>query len=185
MEHINEDPLIFKAQRATAFLRGAVEQIEGPECCIQLLTAQYELRLDEFPCERSILLPRPPLQTVDSITYLDSSGVEQTFGTMQGSPEEALEYGVDVSEAPALGQIYLRSGYSWPSARCEKNAVKIRFTCGFGDVGDIPATLQNWMFIHAASLYRNRESEVIGSSVNSLKYVDRLLDRYRIRRMAR
>lgn len=175
----------FQESRAIGMLKGQAEEIEGSECYIQLITAQYELRMEQFPFCRHIEIPRPPLQSVDSITYIDTDGVEQTFGTFEGSPEEAVEYGVELSDAPEFGRIYLRSGYSWPSALCQPSAVRIRFTCGFGDsCEDIPENIKNWIYVKAASLYNNREGEQIGNVVNEFKYVDRLLDRWRARKLA-
>jgi len=40
----------------------------------QLVTATYALRLGGFPCGDSIELPKPPLVSVTSITYVDTDG---------------------------------------------------------------------------------------------------------------
>ena len=44
------------------------------------VTQTWELTLDGFPFDRNpINLPKPPLQTVDSIKYIDTDGNEQTL----------------------------------------------------------------------------------------------------------
>lgn len=184
-EHVLRDNAPFQLARAISMLKAQVESIEGELCSIQLITATWELGLDRFPCGlEAIELPMPPLQSVESITYLDESGTEQTFGTMQGSPEEALEYAVERNKAPKFGRIYLRNGYSWPATRCEPNAVRIRFACGFGDCADnVPENIKNWIYVRAASMYQTREAEITGTIATELKYVDRLLDKYRARKM--
>jgi uncharacterized phiE125 gp8 family phage protein len=104
----------------------------------QLLTATRELWLDGFPFFGSsgwrarIELPRPPLQSVVSIDYVDGDGNTQTYG---GSP---LIYRTvqPVGDYGRRGFVEPNSGQSWPIALCETAAVKIRYTCGYGDGPD-------------------------------------------------
>jgi len=101
----------------------------------QLLTATREAWIDAFPflgssgnCAR-IQLPHPPLQSVVSIAYVDGSGVVQTLG---GSPTVVK---VSAPQGPyaARGWVEPLSGGVWPIARAETGAVRIRYTCGYGN----------------------------------------------------
>jgi uncharacterized phiE125 gp8 family phage protein len=85
----------------------------------QLVAATYELLLDWFPAG-AIKLPRTPLVSVTSITYLDSAGVSRTLATSV--------YQVDPDAEP--GEISLKYGQSWPSTYDQANAITIRFICG-------------------------------------------------------
>lgn len=92
-----------------------------------------EYWLDEFPGQRQIEIPRPPLQSVLSIKYDDADGVEQTF--------DAANYRVinphDAYCVP--GRIALVYGASWPATICQAKAVRIQFISGYGNArGDVP-----------------------------------------------
>ena len=87
----------------------------------QLLAVSLRLTIDRFPSGSGrILLPYPPLASVESITYLDVTGAEQTLA--------AEEYRVLADREP--GEIALRSGCSWPTVCDEPDAVAIVYTAG-------------------------------------------------------
>lgn len=187
-----EDDLL---TRMVAAARG---QVESTECWIQLVAATYELRLDKFPdCNEPIILPKPPLLEVLSITYIDPAGDEQTFGS--GSP--ITEYVVDLNwtpgqtlnEIPENGRIRLAYGETWPVTRCEPNAVRVRFRCGFGEATQegspavdvppsIPESIEQWIVIAAGTMFEHREAEIAigrGEQITSLQFVRGLLDPWR------
>jgi uncharacterized phiE125 gp8 family phage protein len=136
----------------------------------QLITATWELRLDRFA--EILELPRPPLQSVSSVKYLDEAGTEQTF----------TDYLVDDYSEPA--RVLPAYGYTWPVAQAVPNAVRIVFICGYGDADtDVPEPIRNWMKTFIGSLYENRETVFIGNTgqgVNTLAFLDGLLDDYRV-----
>src|SRR5574341_1423176 len=65
------------------------------------LTQTLELTVDAWPADGLLKLPRPPLQSVTSVKYLDRNGVEAPW----------TDYQVDARSEP--GQIYFQS---FPSA---------------------------------------------------------------------
>jgi uncharacterized phiE125 gp8 family phage protein len=88
----------------------------------------WELRLDQFPaCE--IELPHPPLISVDSFVYDDSSGVEQTM---------AVTTNYRIFGQGTMGKASLRPPYngSWPTSRSDFESVRVRFTCGYDETAD-------------------------------------------------
>lgn len=104
----------------------------------QLLTATREAWLDAFPfigasggCAR-IELPKPPLQSVVSVTYIDSDGTLQSF--RGGSPEADL-FTISKPAGPyaARGWVEPLYGGRWPTARAQTGAVRVQYTCGYGD----------------------------------------------------
>ena len=165
-------------------LSAARERVEEIECWIQMLTATFELRLDAFPCgDEPIVIPRPPLQEVLSIKYVDPAGDLQTLADSTVSPAiTSSVYAVDTksSHAPEPAEIYLAYGQTWPSTRCERNAVRVRFVCGFGDEpADVPAALRQWMMIAASTMYEHREKEITVTIISKFEFVNGLLDPFR------
>lgn len=169
--------------RITA-LRERAEAITGRA----FITQTWELVLDAFPpcvphmggdnsaraADASVLsgikLGRPPLQSVTSIKYIDEDGAQQTL-------DPAL-YTVDKDSEP--GWVFPAPGQSWPATKAIQNAVRIRYTAGYGAASDVPAAVKLWIHAHLANSYRNRESVVVGESVAELPYVETLLDALRI-----
>lgn len=85
----------------------------------QVVTASWQLTLDWFPSV--IELPHPPLQTVTSITYVDTAGDTQTLATSV--------YTVD--NTGLIGRIYPAYNQSWPSTRSQPNAVTVTYVAGY------------------------------------------------------
>lgn len=138
-------------------------------CRRSLITQTWELVSDSFP--REIAVPLPPLQSVTSIKYYDTNGVEQTLS--------ALLYQVDIDSAP--GRIIPAYGEVWPVTRCQLNAVRVRFVAGYGaDDTKIPEAIKTWIRIRVATMYENREAFTQGQPIQELKFVDGLLDEYRV-----
>jgi hypothetical protein len=76
--------------------------------------------LDCFP-SGDIQLPRSPVTTVDSITYIDTAGATQTLPSSLYSLDT---YGLSRC-------IHLAYGASWPATRAVSNAVRIQFKAGW------------------------------------------------------
>lgn len=126
-----------------------------------LFAQQWRLSLDRFPVSGVIVLPKPPLQSVDSITYVDEDGVEQTWG---GSP---LPYVVQAPSGPTAGYAMVRLAYdgTWPTARCQPGAVTVTFTCGYPATGspavaDVPEDITHGRLLFIGELYKQRSESV-------------------------
>ena len=59
--------------------------------------------------------------------------------------------------------------------------VVVRYTAGYLDEDQVPAPIKKWMLMQIGSMYEHRESEVVGVATNKLKYVDSLIQPYRVR----
>lgn len=118
-----------------------------------LITQQWRLSMSCFP--RLIELPKPALISVQSITYLDTNGVQQTL--------DSGEYQVVTSEL--VGYIQPAYGKSWPAHRMQPDAVLVAFTCGYGSAADVPQAIKSWMLMAIATMYAQREAIVTGISV--------------------
>jgi len=125
----------------------------------QLVEATWDLRLDSFPCDGTIDVPKPPLIAVVSVTYIDTAGATQTWA--------ANQYQVDLPSGArsARGRIAPAYGVIWPSTRVQLNAVTVRFRAGYvpttgigtPDRTLVPALLRQALSRDAASLYAFRE----------------------------
>lgn len=141
-------------------------------CGRALITQTWELYLNEFPAG-CIEVPLPPLQSVVEITYTDTDGNIQTLASDK--------YTVHPEYTP--GKICPAWATAWPGTRSIQSAVKVEFKAGYGDAPDVPGPIKQWILIYVGTLYENRESVVIGRYVAPLKFVDGLLDEYRVRRV--
>ena len=132
-----------------------------------LITQQWRFDLDRFSVH-TIDLPLPPLQSVQSITYLDADGVRQTLA--------ASEHTVVADETP--GSILPAYGKSWPGCRVAPGSVQISFTAGYGVAAAVPQAIKQWMLMYISQWYETRDAE----HKAELGFVDALLDPYRVLR---
>lgn len=153
----DEDAQIFDwIKRATAIVEGRARR--------QLITATWQLKLDAWPCEPFIAVPRPPLLTVTSIAYTDTSGSSQTWASSN--------YIVDAASEP--GRVALAYGASWPSARSIVSAITITYTAGYGAASAVPATFKGAIYhlVEFFNEFRGDEEPPLGV----LKVVDSMLE---------
>lgn len=139
----------------------------------QLLTATWSLKLDCWPCW--IDVPRAPLLTVTSITYLDTAGATQTLATDQ--------YRTNAPSGPtaARGTIEPAYGVTWPTLYGVSNAATVTFTAGYGATADtVPQAIKQAMLLTIGHWYINREHVITGTIVTQLPMaVGALLAPYR------
>lgn len=135
-----------------------------------LISQTWKLYLDRFPIE--ISLPRAPIQSVNSIEYVDSDGVTQTLSSSI--------YTVDTDSEPGL--IYKAYYQTWPSIRDVEKAITITYVAGYGDSGsDVPGPIIQAIKLLVSHMYENREPVNIGSSVSEIPMaIDALLAPYRV-----
>lgn len=169
-------------------IRAARQHVEGRDGWLgrTLVTQTWDLKLERFPSGEdfpndawpravAIRVPLPPLQTITSVKYLDTAGVEQTI--------TSTEYVVHVSEEPGL--IVPAYGKTWPSIRLEPGAVRIRFVAGYGATADlVPEPLKLALKAFVAHFYEQREPVVltggVGSPIPIPMHVEALLMPYRV-----
>lgn len=141
-----------------------------------LITQQFELSLDGFPGSdrfasgrlsearggavvgREIVLPRPPLISVQSVKYYDTDGTLQTFSS--------AGYHVDTKAQP--GRVVLDEDYDWPDIDPRPNAVIVAYTAGYGTPSQVPQGLRTAIRFMLAHWYTNRLPVNIGNIVNQI-----------------
>lgn len=138
-------------------------------CRRAFVTQRWALVLDAFPRDCFIDLPLPPLASVESITYIDADGASQTMAP--------AAYMVD--KLGIVGRVFLAYGESWPVTRAQPMAVRIEFTCGYGNAAAVPAPIVSAILLTVAHLDQNREAVITGTIVAELPLgVNALLSPY-------
>jgi len=169
-----------------ALITAVRQHIDGRDGWLgrSLITQTWEVRLDRFPTgwesiepwprNVAIRVPLPPLQSVTSVKYLDSAGAEQTLNS--------ATYVVHVVEEPGL--IVPAYGQTWPTARDEPGAVRVRFVAGYGEPKDVPRPLKLGLNAMVAHFYEHREPVIltggVGSPIPIPMHVEALLRNYQI-----
>lgn len=152
---------------AIAAARAKAENYTGTAIISQV----WEQTLDAFPAAE-IELQKPPVTTVNAVTYVDASGATQTLSD--------AAYSLDANTFP--GWLLPAYGSAWPETRDQANAVAIRFTTGYADANAVPGDLRAWLLLTAAFIYAQREVMVLGGRISEIpeRFVDSLLDPYRV-----
>jgi uncharacterized phiE125 gp8 family phage protein len=165
-ENVAEGPLL------DALVLAATGQAEA-YCRRRFVTQRWRLTLDEFPAD-AIVLPHPPLATVESVKWVDRDVVLQTLAP--------ADYVVRPYETP--GEIVPARGVTWPSAIDEPDAVQVEFTCGYGDPSAVPEAIRRAVLLLVGTLYANRESVAPVAMQEVPHTVQWLLGPYRVLRFA-
>lgn len=135
---------------------------------IALITQTWDYFIDRLP--EVIKLPKTPLSSVTSISYIDTDGASQTV--------TSSIYTVDTDSEP--GRIYLAYQQTWPTTRDIRHAITIRFVAGYGDRTTIPLPIMQAMLLLIGHLYENRESTSPLTIKEVPMAVDSLLASYRM-----
>ncbi len=152
----------------------------------QLITATWEMTYDRFPGPAGdsgsfgglygfetygvIELPKNPVQSIESIKYIDLNGVEITLA--------ASEYITDVISEPA--RITPAVDTFWPATEVRINTVTVEYKSGYGDAAaDVPEGIKAAMKLIILDLYAHREAqyEII---LRENRLIDNLLNEYRL-----
>lgn len=143
--------------RLTVAAREQAEQFTGRA----FITQTWDLHLDDW-WTGTLELPKAPLQSITSISYVDTGGLTQTWS--------ASNYVVDApsGEFAEKGRIGLADGASFPLLDPVINSVTVRFVAGYGATrNEIPEGIRTGTLMYVADMYENRQSVVTGSIVTA------------------
>lgn len=150
------DPLLL------AYLRTAREHTEH-FLRRALITQQWDIKVTAFPPCGVIAVPLPPLQRVDSITYLDGTNTLRTLATDQ--------YTVEAGRDVVPGRVVRAYGVSWPAVLDTRYPITIRCTLGYGDAAtDVPDAIRHAMKLFIGDLYEVREKSATSTSTENATY---------------
>jgi uncharacterized phiE125 gp8 family phage protein len=149
----------------------------------QLLLAEWELTLDEFPDDDGdILLPKPRLIGVTAVTYRDDQGQELEL-------EEGTDFLVDTTREP--GRIVLPPNTSWPSTQSGRiNCVTVTYEAGYGELDEydeppaaLPPIILQALRMCVSQWNEHRESagslpDAVAALLSGVRFRDRRLARF-------
>lgn len=145
------------------FIQAARERAEQ-ETGRALITRTVRLIV---PATARLVLRPAPLGEVTEVKLIDEDGAETTVA----AGDRRLD---QTGPLPVLLLNTLTAG---------AYALQVTMTVGYGTSGDaVPAAIRSWILMQVAALFENRESVVVGQSVNTLPlpFVDGLLDPFRV-----
>ena len=155
-----------------SMVEAATAQAEA-YCRRRFVTQRWRATFDRFP-DGALVLPHPPLASVEALTYVDSAGAVQTLAP--------ADYVVRAAEIP--GEVVPAYGTSWPATREAPDAVAIEFTCGHGDPDNVPAAIKRAVLLLVGTLYANRET-VAPTTMQAIPHTaEWLLGPFRVLRFA-
>lgn len=122
----------------------------------QFIEAEFIWTADRFPSgSKAIELPRPPLISVESITYIDDDGEDVEM--------DVADYVVDETDLTG-GRVTPAYEATWPLARNTPASVRVAFTAGYGDeASSVPAGIRAAIKLIIGHLYENREAVIVGT----------------------
>ncbi len=102
-----------------------------------------------------LMLMRPPLQSVTSVTYLDANGNQQTLAQ---NPAPGLPgFIVDADAEPA--RLAPANNLPWPVTLAQQAAVKVTYVAGYGATPEsVPETTKHKLKLLIGEFYENREA---------------------------
>lgn len=141
-----------------------------------LITQVWDLKLDAFPDDDTIWVPKPPLQTTPTapvVTYVDSNGTTQTVSSTL--------YTIDAPAGPHARMARIVPAYScyWPTTRDVPNAVTVRFYAGYGLQASVPAAIKTAIKLLVAQWFSNRAATGAANLATIPLGVDALLWPYK------
>lgn len=148
--HDAEDALLIRLAEAAV---NWCEKYQGRKY-LQVACVDY---LDAWP---KVIRPRwSPVESVTSITYIDTGGAEQTWA--------AAEYRLDGNTEPA--RIVPAYGYDYPDVRGDINGICLTYIAGYGEqFADVPQEIRNAIYLLIAHWYSHREAAFEGVSLHEI-----------------
>jgi uncharacterized phiE125 gp8 family phage protein len=116
------------------------------------------VKLDRFYC-KDIILPYGPVNTITSIEYSDEDGNAQT-----------VTEGYTLDTQSGLSKIRVTD--SWPYTDRIMNNVVVTYTTGYAV---IPEVVKHAIKMTVATLYENRQDEIVGTSSQVLSWSSQAL----------
>lgn len=126
---------------------------------LSFITQTRVVKLDRFTC-RDVILPYGPVTAVTEFAYKDGNGDTQTVA--------ADTYTLDTQS----GLAKVRVTDTWPDTDRTLNNVEITYTAGSESA---PEVAKQAILMQVATMYENRQDEVIGSSANVINYSSQML----------
>jgi uncharacterized phiE125 gp8 family phage protein len=134
----------------TAFITAATETAEQ-KTGRAIMSQTWELTLDAFP--DTLELTRVPVQSITSVKYYDTAGVQQTVSNTL--------YALDATDDFGFAHISPVYAGVWPTTRDQINAVAVRYVAGYADAASVPQSIKNWILLMVSTMYEPRDRSLL------------------------
>jgi len=106
--------------------------------------------IDYFDGFATLELHWGPVDSITSVTYVDTDGDTQTLATSV----------YELGSQRGVGRVRLKYGQTWPSTRSHADVVTVTYKAGYGaTAASVPKNIQRWIKARVAWLYSNRDGE--------------------------
>jgi uncharacterized phiE125 gp8 family phage protein len=133
------------------------------------------------PCRLGIDLLRPPLISVDEVSYYDDANALQVV--------DPADYFVE--ETQPVHRLRWASSFCYPCTYARADAVRVDYTAGYAGTSSpvtdqeqaasgIPASIINGMLLLIGDMYEHREATLVGLSAVVLAAADALFESKRV-----
>lgn len=148
VETTEEDSFIESLiERATYFCQ---HSIEGHR---QIMLATYDLPVFCW-WEGPLNIPRPPLSSITSVKYYDTSGTLTTLSSSVYLTRTPWRQPGSVERAP---------GQTWPGYQSDRRLpIVIRFVAGYASASVVPPSIKQAILMVVGHWYENREASAAG-----------------------
>ncbi len=133
-----------------------------------LVTCTWAASDDGFSSEMQ--LPMWPIQSITSVVYTDTDGIDQTLA--------ADQYQFDIK-----GRLKPSYGNEWPETQDGYDAVVVTYIAGETHAGNVPADIIHAMKLLAGAYDINRENHTFSPAIEIPVSATNLLNAYRIHKM--
>ncbi|KQZ81879.1 hypothetical protein ASD64_08965 [Mesorhizobium sp. Root157] len=180
VDHEDDDTLI------EGFIAAATDHLDGWTGILGRCLVEQEWRQDFDAFARGLCLPLGSVISVTTVTWRNTAG--------QVSTVEGIWYSLQI-DAGGRYFVRFRDDYAFPGDLYERGAVSVAYKAGYATVpevpanGDdpaipakstVPAALKVAILLLVGNWYANRETMVVGATVESLPFaVDALIAPFR------
>ncbi len=152
IEHSEEDALL------ETLIKSALQYIERRTGQIFVKREQEEMVLDQLPTgSNGVELQWTPVRAVQSVNYLNVSGVSEALGAGDVYLDSRGVYPV----------LYPLNGAQWPESTCARGSVTVVADIGYSE---LPHDIRLAALLLIGHFYENREAVVIGVTAESVPH---------------
>jgi len=141
------DPLL---RQIISAARQQVENDTGIVC----YTGSHTWKFTDWPCDSYLEIPgKRPVTSITSITYVDTDGNTQTWGSSN--------YVLDTAGVKPF--IRLAYATDWPSIRGDINGITVTLIAGYATVAAVPQRIKQACLLLVNHWFANRDTVSVGT----------------------
>jgi len=135
-----------------------------------LITQTWDQSFDRF--ETVMRLRNPPVSSITSVKYTDTSGTQNTVTSSV----------YELGEWDGVSTVRLQYQQTWPaSVRGHADDVVVRYIAGYGASTAVPEVFKHAIKLLVGEMFEHRENVITGTIVARIGTLENLLRPYRVR----